>query len=405
MALHQHTSKVEKAVVIFKFVMKAYILPRVTLEIADFVADIGFFTIQNRDFTTLSRAFDIPERSISTLYKLIFTKIKGEVSAMDLLKLFGIKSDIIERVSSSEMAKSNHLEDDKIIKFVSSLLMSNYLDERPDIDAEVFKDCCEMIIPIGMDVLSTAHTLGEVAINIRDDSDFDNIADLIQTISRKVFESKDVINEMFAELEQKSWNKNVDISSIAKKRLKLFGSLTEMFDVLTGLYSTDNRFGNKKTATLLAKNIFSALKIDLKNPEKKLRSISTNESKMPLIKLKNNLTTKFGELDNLEQYKNVIINMFGTMISISRCNHIEKSFESNLQTDLGVHGKLLSEGLKNLLQEASCNTMDKQLDHINAILQVCARKGVSDADALSFAVLNDHNFDYNSLLGILQCPY
>ena len=105
MALHQHTSKVEKAVVIFKFVMKAYILPRVTLEIADFVADIDFFTIQNRDFTTLSRAFDIPERSISTLYKLIFTKIKGEVSAKDLLKLFGIKSDIIERVSSSEMAK------------------------------------------------------------------------------------------------------------------------------------------------------------------------------------------------------------------------------------------------------------------------------------------------------------
>ena len=329
MALNQHTSQVEKAIVVLKFVMKAYVLPRVIIEQSDFEVDKEFLILHSRDIMTLSRAFDIPQKSVSTLYKLIFTKIKGVLTLNDLLKLFGMKSQILERISSLEMTKSNRLDDESVKKFVSSLLISNYLDdivELSDENPKKFKDCCERIIPIGMDVISAAHTVGKVAINIQNDNDFDNIASLVQTMSRKVFKSKAVINEMFSTLPAS----HELYGSVITERLGLFGSLTEILDVLTGLYSTNNRFGNVKTAELLANNIFMVMEKDLTTMEKPEENI---------------------ELSNIKQYKKLVVNIIGTMISVNRCNHIEKSFESNLQINLGVHGKLLSEGLKNLLQE------------------------------------------------------
>ena len=42
MALNQHTSQVEKAIVVLKFVMKAYVLPRVIIEQSDFEVDKEF---------------------------------------------------------------------------------------------------------------------------------------------------------------------------------------------------------------------------------------------------------------------------------------------------------------------------------------------------------------------------
>ena len=333
MALNQHTSQVEKAIVVLKFVMKAYVLPRVTFEQkTDFEADKEFLILHSRDLMTLSRAFDIPQKSVSTLYKLIFTEIKGVLTSNDLLKLFGMKSEILERISSLEMTKSNRLDDENVKKFVSSLLISNYVDdvvELNDNETKMFKDCCERIIPIGMDVISAAHTVGEVAINIQDDRDFDNIASLVQTMARRVFNSKAVIDEMFSTL---PGNHGL-YGSVIKERLELFGSLTEILDVLTGLYSTNNRFGNVKTAELLANNIFRAMERDLTLEIRKKAEESV-------------------EANHMKHYKDVIVHMIGTMISINRCNHIEKSFESNLQTNLGVHGKLLSEGLKKLLQVA-----------------------------------------------------
>ena len=127
MALNQHTSQVEKAIVVLKFVMKAYVLPRVIIEQSDFEVDKEFLILHSRDIMTLSRAFDIPQKSVSTLYKLIFTKIKGVLTLNDLLKLFGMKSQILERISSLEMTKSNRLDDESVKKFVSSLLISNYV--------------------------------------------------------------------------------------------------------------------------------------------------------------------------------------------------------------------------------------------------------------------------------------
>ena len=49
MALNQHTSQVEKAIVVLKFVMKAYVLPRVIIEQSDFEVQKSFGVVQNKN--------------------------------------------------------------------------------------------------------------------------------------------------------------------------------------------------------------------------------------------------------------------------------------------------------------------------------------------------------------------